>query len=246
MKRHLMEWMLALLAALPLQGMAQRDLQTILADPARPQEDRNRDAGRAPARVIEFFGIGPGDHVADLLAGGGYWTRILVPLVGPSGRVYAGNNSFFGEFFGDAFDALLREPAFANVVRIDGPVDRLALPADGSLDAVLLVNAYHDIFLTDEDRGAMNRAIFAALKPGGVFGVIDHSAAAGTGTSAVEPLHRIEKSVVINEVRMAGFELAGEADFLLNPADPHTARVYDPSIAGRTDRFVLRFEKPRR
>ena len=90
MKRHVMAWTLALLVALPLQGMAQKDLQAILSDPARPQEDRNRDAGRAPARVIEFFGIGAGDRVADLLAGGGYWTRILVPLVGPSGRVYAG------------------------------------------------------------------------------------------------------------------------------------------------------------
>jgi predicted methyltransferase len=239
-------WISALLAALPLQSFAQADLQTILASSARPQEDRNRDAGRQPARVLEFFGIGAGDRVADLLAGGGYWTRILVPLVGPQGRVYAGNNPFFGEFFGEAFDALLEEPAFANVVRIDGPVDRLALPADGSLDAVLLVLAYHDLFLTQEDRGAMNRAVFAALKPGGVFGVIDHAAAAGSGTSAVEPLHRIEKGVVINEVRMAGFELAAEGDFLSNAADPHDARVYNSSIAGRTDRFVLRFQKPAR
>jgi predicted methyltransferase len=239
-------WMLALLAVLPLQSFAQTDLQTILASSARPQEDKNRDAGRQPARVLEFFGIGAGDRVADLLAGGGYWTRILVPLVGPQGRVYAGNNPFFGEFFGEAFDALLEEPAFANVVRIDGRVDRLALPQDGSLDVVLLVLAYHDLFLTDEDRGAMNRTVFAALKPGGVFGVIDHASAAGAGTSAVESTHRIEKSVVINEVRMAGFALAGEADFLQSAADPHTARVYDPSIAGRTDRFVLKFEKPRR
>jgi predicted methyltransferase len=137
MKAYRSTWMLALLVALPLQGFAQTDLQTILAAPARPQEDRDRDAGRQPRRVLEFFGIGTGDRVADLLAGGGYWTRILVPLVGPQGRVYAGNNPFFGEFFGEAFDALLEEPAFANVVRVDGRVDRLALPADGSLDAVL-------------------------------------------------------------------------------------------------------------
>ena len=121
MKRHLVAWTLALLTALPLLGMTQTSLQTILADPARPQADRDRDAGRQPQRVLEFFGVGPGDRVADMLAGGGYWTRILVPLVGPHGRVYAGNNPFFGEFFGEAFDALLEEPAFANVVRIDGP-----------------------------------------------------------------------------------------------------------------------------
>jgi len=120
---------------------AQPDLDAILADASRPQQDRDADAGRHPKEVIAFFGVERGDNVADLLTGGGYWTRILVPLVAPAGRVYAGNNPFFDEYFKEAFDALLAEPAFANVVPIDGAVDRVALPAEASLDAVIMVNA---------------------------------------------------------------------------------------------------------
>src|SRR5512143_684866 len=238
----------ALLLAIsaPQPSLAQADLAGILASQARPQAQRDEDARRKPAEVIKFFGIKSGDHVADLLTGGGYWTRILVPLVGPSGKVYAGNNPFFARFYADAFNALLAEPAFKGVVRIDGPVDKIALPTDGSLDAVLMVMAYHDIFLTDEDRGALNKKVFAALKPGGVYGIIDHDAGAGAGATKVQALHRIEKKVVVDEVQAAGFKLAGEADFLRNPADDHSAKIFDPSISGKTDRFVLRFEKPRK
>lgn len=244
-----MKWVVPLLVVLfsvvsPSRAMAQPDLASILESPARPQEDRDRDASRRPAEVIEFFGIERGAHVADLLTGGGYWTRILVPLVGPEGRVFAGNNPFFDEFFGDAFDALLAEPAFASVVRIDGPVDEIALPEDGSLDAVIMVMAYHDLFLTDEDRGVLNRKVFAALKPGGVYGIIDHEAGEGVGASQVEALHRIEKRIVVDEIEAAGFRLADEADFLRNEADDHSSGIFDPEIAGNTDRFVLRFEKP--
>jgi predicted methyltransferase len=229
----------------PSQGMAQSDLAAILASTARPQADRDVDVSRHPAEVIGFFGIERGDRVADLLAGGGYWTRILVPLVGPEGRVYAGNNPFFAQYFGEAFNALLAEPAFANVVRIDGPVDQIALPTDGSLDAVILVMAYHDLLLTSEDRGALNRKVFDALKPGGVYGIIDHAAAAGSGVTQVESRHRIEQRVVVDEIEAAGFALAGEADFLRNAADDHSLAIFAPAVAGNTDRFVLRFEKPR-
>jgi predicted methyltransferase len=232
-------------AVSPSPATAQTDLGSIIASAARPQADRDQDAGRHPAEVLQFFGIERGDRVADLLTGGGYWTRILVPLVGADGRVYAGNNPFFAQFFGEAFDALLATPAFANVVRIDGPVDQLALPTDGSLDAVLLVMAYHDIYLTNEDRGVLNRKVFSALKPGGVYGIIDHEAGPGAGATQVEALHRIEKQVVIDEIEAAGFRLAGEADFLRNAADDHSMAIFAPAVAGKTDRFVLRLEKPR-
>jgi predicted methyltransferase len=230
--------------ALPSALTAQGDLAAILADTSRPQAEREADAGRRPAEVIRFFGIERGDRVADLLAGAGYWTRILVPLVGPEGRVYAGNNPFFAEYFKEAFDAMLADPKFANVVRIDGRVDQLALPADGSLDAVIMVNAYHDLYLTDEDRGALNRRVLAALKPGGVYGVIDHDAARGDGATKARSLHRVEKQTVVDEVTAAGFTLAGEGEFLRNPADDHTKAIFE--LAGGTDRFVLKFEKPRR
>jgi predicted methyltransferase len=244
MKTCLRLLLVILAVSLSPHGDAQTSIAEILADPTRPQEDRDRDEGRQPERVLDFFDVGPGDHVADLFAGSGYWTRILVPLVGADGKVYAGNNPFYTEFFREPFDALLAESAFSSVVRVDGRADALPLPADASLDAVLIVNAYHDLWLTDEDRNAMNRAIFAALKPGGVLGIVDHDTAAGTGASAAESLHRIEKQVVIDNVRAAGFILADEGNFLRNPEDAHTAGVSDPAIQGKTDRFVLRFEKP--
>jgi predicted methyltransferase len=239
--------LLVLLASVasPPAVMAQTDLASIIASWARPQADRDQDASRHPADVIQFLGIQRGDRVADLMTGGGYWTRILVPLVGADGRVYAGNNPFFAQYFGEAFTALLATPAFANVVRIDGPVDQLALPTDGSLDAVLMVMAYHDLFLGKEDRAALNRKVFGALKPGGVYGIVDHEAGPGVGATKVEGLHRIEKQVVITEIEAAGFRLAGEAGFLHNAADDHSKAIFAPEIAGKTDRFVLRLEKPR-
>jgi len=236
---------LAAVIALPASGFAQPSIESILSNTARPQADRDRDASSQPARVLAFFDIGPGDHVADLLAGGGYLTRILVPLVGANGRVYSGNNPFFAGFFGEAFDALLNERGFEGVIRIDAPVDALPLPGNATLDAVIVSQAYHDLVLGDEDRGRMNRAVLAALKPGGVYGVIDHAAAPGTGTSSTESLHRIDKQFVIDEIESAGFELAAEAYFLSNPNDDHSVMIFDPTMRGQSDRFVLRFEKPR-
>ena len=224
--------------------LAQPDIAAILADTSRPAADRDRDAGRMPGQVLAFFDIGPGDKVADLLCGGGYYTRILVPLVGEEGEVYAGNNPFFQRFGEEAITALLTEPGFERLHRIDGPVDEVALPTNGSLDAVIIVLAYHDLWLTDEDRSELNRRVFAALKPGGVYGIVDHHAAEGAGTDVIQSLHRIEESVITGEISAAGFSLAARADFLGNPEDDHSLRVFDPSIRGYTDRFVLRFEKP--
>jgi predicted methyltransferase len=244
MIRHIGLLVLASLFGLPLDSDAQSGVNAILDDDSRPQEDRDRDASRRPGEVLEFFGIGVGDEVADLLSGSGYWTRILVPLVGAEGRVYAGNNPFYQGFFAEAFDEMLNEPGFANVVRIDAPVDELPLPADGSLDAAIMFQAYHDLVLGEEDRDEMNRRVFVALKSGGVYGIVDHAAAAGTGTSATESTHRIDKQFVINEVTAAGFELAADSNMLANPDDDHSMVVFNPEINGRTDRFVLRFEKP--
>jgi predicted methyltransferase len=229
---------------MPVHSMAQTSLDAILADPSRPQEHRDQDARRATAQVIEFFSIESGDSVADLLSGSGYYTRILVPLVGDAGQVYAGNNAFYARFFAEPFAALLEEPAFSSVIPIDGRVDELALPADGSLDVVIISMAYHDVVLTDEDRNEMNLIVNRALRSGGVYGVIDHAAAPGSGTSATEALHRIDEQVVIDEVTAAGFELGAEADFLSNPDDDRTLSIFDESIRGQTDRFVLRFTKP--
>lgn len=237
---------LALVVALALPSIAisQTSIDTILADSSRPEADRERDATTRPDLILEFFDIGPGDQVADLLSGGGYFTRILVPLTGANGRVYSGNNPFFDGFFGEALTALLSEDGFEDVVRIDAPVDSLSLPINGSLDAAIMVQAYHDLLLGEEDRGLMNRSVFMALKSGGVYGIVDHAAAPGSGTSATESLHRIDQQFIIDEVEAAGFDFVSEADYLANPDDDHSAMIFDPSMRGQTDRFILRFEKP--
>ena len=223
---------------------AAADLQAALADSSRPEADRARDASRKPAEVLAFFDIGPGDKVADLLPGSGYYSRILVNAVGEEGTVYAGNNPFYLDFFKDKWNAVFQEPSFQKVQRIDGPLDNVALPQDGSLDAVIMALAYHDLFLIEEDRGRMNARILAALKPGGVYGIIDHHAKEGTGSEAVKSLHRIEEAVIVKEITDAGFTLAKKGDFLRNAQDDRTKIVFDPAIRGKTDRFVLRFEKP--
>ena len=225
------------------------DWAAILADPDRPEADRVRDTNRKPDQVLPFFGIDTGQKVAEFLSGSGYYTRILVETVGEQGTVHAGNNPGYLKFFEEPWNALFATPAFQRVHRIDGPITQIALPQDGSLDAVIIVLAYHDLYLpafslTDEDRAKANARIFAALKLGGVYGIVDHHAKDGRGTSDAESLHRIEESVIINEITAAGFVLAKKGDVLRNLEDDHTKIVFDPSIRGKTDRFVLRFEKP--
>src|SRR5215813_12712096 len=220
-----------------------QDYKAILANPERPEDDRKLDAGRKPEEVLKFFGVKPGDKVADIMAGRGYYTAILSQVVGPQGVVYSANNGFIKGFVKDGLDVRLQNPMFANVKHIDGEIDKLALPADGSLDFVLIHLNYHDLVLKNDNRAAMNKIIFTALKPGGVYGIVDHYAKDGSGTQFTESLHRIDKAVVVKEITDAGFVLAKESDILRHPEDPRTEGVF--KHRGETDRFVLRFEKPK-
>jgi predicted methyltransferase len=220
-----------------------QDYKAILANPERPEDDRKLDAGRKPEEVLKFFGVKPGDKVADIMAGRGYYTAILSQVVGPQGVVYSTNNGFIKGFVKDTLDVRLQNPMFANVKHIDGEIDKLALPTDGSLDFVLIHLNYHDLVLKNDNRAAMNKIIFAALKPGGVYGVVDHYAKDGTGSETTESLHRIDKAMVVKEVTAAGFVLAKEGEMLRHPEDPRTENVF--KNRGETDRFVLRFEKPK-
>jgi predicted methyltransferase len=233
---------LALISALVSSAQAQ-DYEAILANPERPEDERKLDVGRKPEEVLKFFGAEPGDKVADLMAGGGYYTAILSQVVGPQGVVYSANNAFIKGFVKDKLDVRLKNPMFANVKHIDGEVDKLALPTDGSLDFVLIHLNYHDLVLKNDNRAVLNKAIYAALKPGGVYGVVDHYAKDGSGAESVESLHRIDKALVVKEVTDAGFVLAKEGDMLRHPKDPRTENVF--KNRGETDRFVLRFEKPK-
>lgn len=220
-------------------------LTAAVASADRPAEDRERDADRKPAEVMAFFGIEPGMTVAELMAGRGYYSELLTRAVGASGVVYVHNTPFVLKRFAEKPIAeRLARPGLENARRWDRELESLELPA-GKLDAVLLILFYHDTFWQKVDRAAMLAGVRAALEPGGVFGVIDHHAAVGAGTSAVKTLHRIEADVVKREVLAAGFELAAESELLRHPEDDRTANVFDDAIRGKTDRFIYKFVKPR-
>jgi predicted methyltransferase len=214
----------------------------------RSAEDRALDAGRHPAETLAFFGIRPGMRVAELGAGGGYTTELLVRTVGPTGRVYGQNSPFLLErVAAKPWSERLAKPVMKDVVRLDRSFEE-PFPSDvKNLDAVLIVLLYHDTVWMKVDRAKMNAAVFAALAPGGVYGIVDHSAKSGTGLADVESLHRIDEAALIGEVKAAGFTLDAEGDFLRNPDD---ARDWSaaPRAAGErrgtSDRFVLRFTKP--
>lgn len=213
---------------------------SILADPARPEADRARDADRKPAELVAFAKLRPGAQVAELAPGGGYFTRLLSAFVGPKGHIYA---------VAARPSAALTEIAgkHANVSIVAGAPGEIPVP--GPVDMVWTTLNYHDFKNSkqgDSDAAALfNRAAFAALKPGGVYLIVDHQAAPGAGASVTSTLHRIEETVVKREVEAAGFRLDGESDLLRHAADDHSLKVVETGIRGKTDQFILRFRKPR-
>lgn len=212
-----------------------------VADPARPAADRERDALRKPAACLAFAGVRPGMTVAELFPGEGYFTRLFSRIVGPAGRVY--------EFVGSSRSAAVRkiaaDPHYHHNITVSvWPVGKLPVP--GPVDLVWTSQNYHDLHnIKGLDVAAFDRAVFEALKPGGIYLVLDHAATAGSGFSDTSTLHRIDPAAVKKEVMSAGFEFVGESDVLRNPHDPHTKTVFDPSIRGRTDQFIYKFRKPR-
>jgi len=222
--------------------------QALVDGPDRTDRDRALDAGRKPADSLVFFQLSPGMRVAELGAGGGYTTELLARAVAPDGVVYAQNpDVFLKSFLKDVWPARLSRPAMKNVVRVDRDFDDPLPPEAKDLDRVLMNVIYHDVTYMQVDRDKMNQAIFAALKPGGEFIVVDSSAKPGTGASAAKEIHRIDEQFVKDEVQKAGFKLQAEGDFLRNPED---ARDWDSSPGaagarrGTSDRFALRFVKP--
>ena len=211
------------------------DYRAAVANPNRPQNERDLDAARKPAEVLAFYGVKPGDKVADLWAGRGYYTAILSQVVGPNGVVYTVNPNSR-----DEINQRWKGTNFANVKIADGAFEKLALPQDGTLDFVLIHLNYHD--LAPEVRMAMNKRVFAALKSGGTYAVVDHSAKDGSGNEAVKTLHRIDKQLVIKEVTGAGFTLAKEGDMLRKPEDTRDFNVNKER--NKDDRFVLAFKRP--
>jgi predicted methyltransferase len=209
--------------------------------PDRPGDDVARDADRKPQEIMDLFGIAPGQSVVELMAGRGYYVELLAQRVGSQGRVYAHNSPFVLKRFAEGpISERLARPALANASRLDTEIDDPQLPPD--LDAVMLVLFYHDTYWQGVDREQMNAAVFAALKPGGIYGVIDHHAEAGSGSRDVEELHRVDVKLVKQEILAAGFELETSSELLRHPEDDRGENVF--TMRGKTDRFVLKFRKP--
>ena len=215
----------------------------IVHDRDRSDADRVMDQRRAPEKLLEFYDVRPGMRVLDLSAGAGYNTELLARVVGPTGVVYAQNSRYFLEnSIKGRFDERLKKPVMGRVIHLVREFDDPVPPEVRNLDLVTFNFNYHDMVWLGVDRAKMNRAVFNALKSGGIYIVADHSGRPGTGISEAKTLHRIEESVVRREVEAAGFRLAAEAGFLRNPEDPRDASVFKPKVPN--DEFVLKFVKP--
>jgi predicted methyltransferase len=220
-----------------------------LADPSRPESDTSRDADRKPAQTLEFAGIKAGDRVADYVAGSGYFTRLFASIVGPTGHVYAVEPTAFFQyehFVKDVAGLQGYAVTHPNVTVItSAALEGLKFPE--KLDLFWISQNYHDLhdkFMGPVDIAAFNKAVYSALKPGGLYVILDHSAAAGAPANVTETLHRIESLTVRREVEAAGFKFESESLILANPADPRTIEVFDKTIRGKTDQFILKFRKP--
>jgi predicted methyltransferase len=219
------------------------DYAAIIASPDRSDADRQLDARRDPVKFLAFADLRSGMKVLDMGAGGGYSTELLARVVAPNGVVYGQNPADLPERPKMRFEARLKNPAARNIVSLVRPFDD-PVPANvGALDAIAFLFFYHDTTYMAVDRAEMNRRLYAALKPGGVLLVADHSARAGDGTSVGKTLHRIEESALRREIEAAGFKFVAEGDFWRHPEDTRDFSIQPPS--GRpVDEFVIKFQKP--
>jgi predicted methyltransferase len=234
---------LALAACAGQRAAPAPDYAAIVAAADRSEADRQTDPRRKPAQLLAFTGVRPGMKVLDMDAAAGYTTELLARVVGAGGAVYAQDAPGGSERAKERFEARLRNPALKKVVHVERPFDDPVPPEVRDLDVITFFFGYHDTTFMPVDRAKMNRALFAALKPGGVLVIADHSAKAGEGTSVAKSLHRIEETTLLREVEAAGFRLADRGDFLRHPEDPRDAIVFRPAVP--VDEFVLKFEKPR-
>lgn len=225
------------------------DIQRVLVDPARSQADRERDARDKPAEVLALAKFRRGDTVADILAGGGYNSEILSGIVGPEGKVLLVNNTGYENFGKKGLAERLANDRLPNVQHIVGRSDALGL-GENVLDGAVIVMSYHDLYWVDEkdgwpqvDADKFLDQVVRALKPGGVLLVVDHSAQAGTGSSAAQTLHRIDEQFAIADFGKHGLVLETSSDALRNPDDDRSKLVFDPAIRGKTDRFVHLYRK---
>ncbi|WP_284123680.1 class I SAM-dependent methyltransferase [Parerythrobacter aestuarii] len=235
----------ALAVAVPQVTFAQ-SVEDAVTDSARSDADREMDAGRQPVEVLEFSAVERGDIVADFMAGGGYYTSLLADLVGPSGLVYAVNPTRFHNV--EAWEARLA--ADSNIRTLVSDPRGMQL-APGSVDAIFAHLTFHDLFFESErfefprlDVDFMLANWFAAVRPGGTVTIIDHVGPAGDPRDVVNRLHRIHPATVVERMTGAGFVLVGQSDVLRRSNDDVNLSVFDESVRGKTDRFIMKFQKP--
>ena len=222
-------------------------VRAAVADSARGQ-DASNDARRKITDVMVFSNVKPGQKVLELIPGSGYFTRVFSSIVGEKGHVYALWPNEYAKEDADevaGFEKLAADPHYANVSVLKQPAAQLSVSEP--VDIVFTSQNYHDYpdkFMGKVDPVAFDKQVFDALKPGGVFIVIDHVAPAGSGMADTDTLHRIDPAIVKKQVESVGFVFAGESNVLRNPNDTHTMKVFDKSIRGHTDQFIYRFRKP--
>jgi predicted methyltransferase len=219
------------------------DYAALMAAPDRSDADRQADKRRDPLPFLAFAGARPGMKVIDMAAGGGYSTELMARSVAPSGTVYAQNPPDLGDKPKATFEARQKTPAFKDVVADIRPFDDPIPPDVHDLDLITFLFYYHDTSYMNVDRAAMDRKMFAALKPGGFLVIADHSALPGQGISVNKTLHRIEEATLQKEIEAAGFKQVAEGNFWRNPADTHDFPSYKPNMP--VDNFVLKFQKPK-
>ena len=219
-----------------------------VADSTRPLSDREQDVNRHPEEVLAFAGVKPGSSVVDLMPGSGYYTRLFSKAVGARGKVYALQPEEMDKAAPKGLQSLhsfAGTADYPNITVLVQPVAGLAIPQP--VDLIFTSQNYHDLhdsFMGSPDMAKFNRTIFNSLKPGGIFLVLDHAAAAGTGFTKTDDLHRVDPAAVKKEVMAAGFEFVGESQALHNAADDHLLKMWDTTIKGKSDKFVYKFRRP--
>jgi predicted methyltransferase len=223
-------------------------LRAILAEPDRGPKDRALDAGRRPAELFAFGGVHAGSRVVELGAWEGYGAELLARAVAPDGKVWAVDPPDFDKYTHATWEERAKRSAFARIERVARSYDDPLPPGTPPADVAFVTLFYHDMVWLGVDRAKMNAALYRALAPGGALVIVDHSAKTGQGITVAKTLHRIEQSVVVDEVTRAGFVLEAESDFLRHPEDPRDWSASDEAPMekrGTSDRFALRFRKPR-
>jgi predicted methyltransferase len=228
-------------------GASASGLDQALASANRPQADRDRDADRKPAQLMTFLGVKPGMTALDVIAAGGYMTEVLSAAVGPTGKVYSQNPPMIYQVMNGMYkpqvEARHANGRLPNTVRVDADLPAAPAVPPGSVDVAVTAMNFHDVYnMNPALAQSFMKAVYSTLKPGGVFGVIDHVGVEGADNAK---LHRVPKQKAIDAAKAAGFVVEAESNMLAHPDDDHTKNVFDAGVRGKTDQFVLKLRKPK-